>query len=36
MNIIHRLYGLVKKFANFVRLRKDCPHNKTNYLVAFW
>ena len=36
MNNIQSLYGLTEKIANFVRLSKDCPHKKTNYLVAFW
>ena len=36
LNIIQGFYGLTEKIANFVRLSKDCPHNKTNYLVAFW
>lgn len=35
MNNIQGFYGLPDKIANFVRLSKDCPHNKTNYLVAF-
>ena len=36
LNIIQGFYGLTEKIANFVRLSKDCPHEKTIYLVAFW
>ena len=36
MNNIQSLYGLTEKIANFVRLSKDYPHEKTIYLVVFW
>lgn len=35
MNIIHRLYELVKKIANFVRLSKDYPYKRQVIVYIF-